>query len=321
VRCFERTGRAELYLCESRPEPRERVTAAYSVRGAWPSLEQALGERRFDAAVVATPTPLHVPMALELARNGCHLLIEKPLSTSFEGVRELQAEVARRGLVAGVGYVYRAHPALRALREALLSGAYGDPVQVVVASGQHFPTYRPAYRDIFYADHAQGGGGLQDGITHDLNAVEWLVGPVERLVADVAHQVLPGVSVEDTVHLLTRHGRVRGSLTFNQYQAPNEVTFTVVCDGGTLRCELRPPRLRIMREPETPWEDRDTPVGDRDDLFVAQAGAFLDAVEGRGDVLCTIEEAARTLGATLAALHGAGTQPWLQPLWPGGETT
>jgi hypothetical protein len=142
---------------------------------------------------------------------------------------------------------------------------------------------------------------------------------VDRLVADVAHQVLPGVTVEDTVHLLTRHGRVRGSLTFNQYQAPNEVRFTVVCTGGTLRCDLRPPRLRIMREPETPWQDQDMPVPERDDLYVSQANALLDAVEGRGEVLCTIDEAAATLGVTLAALRGAGTQPWLEPLWPGDD--
>jgi hypothetical protein len=37
--------------------------------------------------------------------------------------------------------------------------------------------------------------------------------------------------------------------------------------------------------------------------------------------LCTIEEAARTLGVTLAALRGAEAQAWLKPLWPGGDAT
>ena len=321
VRCFQKTGRAQVYVCESHPAARERVAAAYAVRGAFADLDEALDGRHYDVAVVATPAPLHVPMARRLVAHRSHVLVEKPLSTRFDGIRELQAEVERQGVTAAVAYVYRAHPAVRALRDALRSGECGEPVEVVVTSGQHFPTYRPAYRDIYYADPAQGGGALQDGITHALNAVEWCVGPVDKLVADIAHQVLPGVTVEDTVHLLTRHGRLRGSLTFNQYQAPNETTFTIVCHDGTLRAELSPSRLRIMREPDTAWEDREAPVDERDDLYVFQANAFLDAIEGRSDVLCTIEEAARTLGVTLAALRGAEGQAWLEPMWPGGDAT
>ena len=87
-----------------------------------------------------------------------------------------------------------------------------------------------------------------------------------------------------------------------------------MCPDGTLRAELNPSRLRIMREPDTAWEDRETPVAERDDLYVSQAHAFLDAIEGRADVLCTIEEAAQTLGATLAALRGAEEQAWLRPI-------
>jgi len=319
LRCFARTG-ARVAVCEANEARAAEVAKRSGVDEVHTSFDEALASS-FDAVVVATPAPLHVPMARRLAVHGCHLLVEKPLSTSLDGVAELQAEVAARGLIAGVGYVYRAHPALRALRDALSSGEHGDPVQVVVASGQHFPTYRPAYREVFYADRAQGGGALQDGITHDLNAVEWLVGPADRVLADVSHQVLPGVEVEDTVHLLTRHGPVCGSLSFNQYQMPNEIAITVVCTGGTLRCDLRPPRLRVMSAPEAPWVDRELALRDRDELYERQAEAFLDAVEGRGEVLCTIDEAAHTLGVTLAVLRGVEAQPWLQPVRPGGGTT
>jgi hypothetical protein len=76
-----------------------------------------------------------------------------------------------------------------------------------------------------------------------------------------------------------------------------------------------------MRRPESPWEERETPLRERDDLYVLQAEAFLDAVAGRGPVLCTLEEAARTLGVTLAALRGLEGQTWLRPLWPPGEAT
>ena len=69
-----------------------------------------------------------------------------------------------------------------AMKAALDSGRFGRPVQLVAVCGQHFPTYRPAYREIYYRDRATGGGAIQDAITHVLNLGEWLIGPVDRLL-------------------------------------------------------------------------------------------------------------------------------------------
>src|SRR5205823_1887710 len=139
---------------------------------------------------------------------GLHVLIEKPLSTSLEGVDELRNLGTLRGVTVSVAYVYRAFRVLAALREAFTSRRFGTPRQIIAIGGQHFPTYRPAYREIYYADRKQGGGAVQDALTHVVNLGEWLVGPVNRVVADAAHLVLPGVEVEDTAHVLTRQGGV-----------------------------------------------------------------------------------------------------------------
>ena len=58
-----------------------------------------------------------------------------------------------------------------------------------------------------------------------------------RCFQATAHRVLEGVTVENTVHVLTRHGNVLGSYSLNQYQSPNESTITVICDRGTVRWE------------------------------------------------------------------------------------
>jgi len=163
----------------------------------------------------------------------------------------------------------------------VLSGRFGKPVEIVAVCGQHFPTYRPAYRETYYVDRATGGGAIQDALTHILNVGEWLVGPIERLVADAAHRVLAGVTVEDTVHVLTRHGDVLGSYSLNQHQAPNEVTMTVICERGTVRWETHAQRWRWMMHPDDLWHDEPHEPQPRDAMFVTQANRFLDAVEGR----------------------------------------
>lgn len=307
VRCFAATGRAAVSICEVNAELRWIVADRHSIAETFADLDAGLASRP-EVVVICTPAHRHVPMALAAVRAGAHVLIEKPLATGFDGVDELIRESCDRTV--GVAYVYRSHPALAAMREAIRSGRFGEPVQVVAQCGQQFPFYRPAYRTIYYNDRATGGGAVQDALTHIVNAAEWLVGPVDRLVADAGHQVLDGVTVEDTVHVLTRHGRVMGCFNLNQHQAPNETTLTVVCQRGTVRFEAHECRWRWAIEPGAPWTDEATPTLERDALFVRQAGAFLDAVEGTSAVACPLADARQTLAVNLAILRSAERGGW-----------
>jgi predicted dehydrogenase len=309
LRCFQTTGRAQVTLCELNPSLRQSIAERYQVT-AFSDLDAAMADRP-TAAVIATPAPLHIPMALKLAEAGVHLLIEKPLSTRLDDVDRLQQLVSERKVTVMVGYVYRSHPGLTAMRSALLSGRFGRPVQLASVCGQHFPTYRPAYRSNYYHDRKTGGGAIQDALTHLVNAGEWLVGPVTRLVADCAHQVLEGVTVEDTVNLLTRHGEsVLGSYCLNQHQAPNEVMLSVICERGTVRFEYHKNRWRWLTEPGGAWHDEPFGPSERDTIYIAQAQAFLNAVEGRGPVTCTLAEGVQTLRVNLAALASADGAGW-----------
>jgi predicted dehydrogenase len=317
VRCFAATGRARVSICETNGSLMRTVADRYGLSGAFDSYDVALADAP-DAVVIATPAQLHVPMATSAARNGVHVLVEKPLSTRLDGVAELIDIVEQRRVTAALAYVHRSHPALASMRDAVRSGRFGEPVQLVALCGQHFPTYRPAYREIYYTDRRTGGGAVQDALTHIINAGEWLVGPIDRLAADIDHQVLEGVSVEDTAHVLARHGRVMGCYSLNQHQAPNETTITVVCTGGTARFEHHTSRWRWMTEPGGAWHDEQDQPLDRDTVFVRQAGAFLDAVEGRAEPLCNLRDGLQTLRVNLAILESAERQSWLPIPCDGG---
>ncbi len=308
LRCFLTTGRVEAVFVEVNPTLRQTIAERYGVPG-FASLEEALATHP-TLAVVAVPAHLHIEIATQLAERGLHLLIEKPLSTSTTGVERLQQIVRERNLTAGVAYVYRSHPLLTAMRAAIQEGRFGKPVELIAVSGQHFPTYRPAYRQIYYKDRATGGGAIQDALTHVMNAGEWLLGPVERLVADAAHQVLEGVTVEDTVHLLARHGGVMASYSLNQHQAPNEFTLTIICERGAIRWESHLNRLSSMMATGGEWhEDRITPL-ERDTLFVRQANQFLTAVEEGTAPACPLQDGLQTLRVNLAALASADGAGW-----------
>ena len=309
LRCFQSTERVRLSLCEIDHELRERISARYGISQSYAELEAALADPH-DAAVIATPADLHVSMAAQLAQAGVHLLIEKPLSTSLIGIESLAHEIGRRGLKVAVAYVFRHHPALRAMRDAIREGRFGRPVQLVAMCGQHFPTYRPAYRETYYRDRSTGGGAVQDVLTHTMNAAQWLVGPIDRLTADAAHQVLEGVEVEDTVHVLARHGDLLASYSLNQHQAPNESTITVVCEQGTCRFQLPNRSWSWMTQPDTPWQEERFDGLQRDDWFIAQASAFLDMIDGTAEPACSLDEAVQSLRVNLSVLASIEDGAW-----------
>jgi predicted dehydrogenase len=308
VRCFLKTGRAAVSICEVNPGLLDEVSQRYDIKYAYKDVNLALSDL-YDAAVIAVPANAHIDVANRLL-DSCDLLIEKPLSVTMDGVEDFAHAAESANRIVGVGYVYRAHPSLAAMRETIASGSLGKPLQLVAVCGQHFPTYRPAYCESYYTNRASGGGAIQDALTHVINAGEWLVGPVDRLVADAEHKRLDGVEVEDVAHLLARQGNVLASYSLNQFQAPNEVTITVVCEGGTARFELHNHRWRLMRAPEQSWEDEAITGIERDTMFIHQANSFLDAIDRRDGLLCDLEAGAQTLRVNLAAIKSVETKSW-----------
>lgn len=255
-----------------------------------------------DAVAICTPAPLHVPIALQALRQGRHTLIEKPLSHALENVDELLRVARESRARSAVAYVFHVYPILVAARDFIRRGGIGEVRQVTIASGQPFHRLRPAYARTYYRDRRSGGGAIQDALTHTVNWVESVIGPTDSVVCDCAHQVLPDVEVEDTVHIAARNGRALVSYALNQFQSPKENTIQFNAAAGSVRVEFQRHRWGALMEKDADWTWHENPVPDQDAHFVAQAHAFLDQIEGQPARLCTLEAAAQTLRFNLAAL-------------------
>jgi predicted dehydrogenase len=291
-----------MFACETNGELLQKIMQQYQVPG-FPDVAVALKAERFEGVVVCTPANTHLSVALQCYRQGAALLIEKPLSTGLADVEELRHEIARRNQFVRIAFVYHFLPGLKAIREVLRKGTLGRALQAAAVVGQHFPTFRPAYRQIYYTRHETGGGAIQDMLPHVVNAIEWLVGPSTRVYCEAGHQALEGVTVEDTASVAARNGDVLTTYSLNQFQAPNEATFLVHCERGSLKVELHEQRWGVYPHGAAGWEYQPAPVKERDDLFVAQANAFLDGMSGAETDLSTLDEAVQTLKFSLGALE------------------
>lgn len=304
LRCFLLTKRADVTICDTNSSLLANLKERYRVQ-TFTDWKAALMVGNFTAVVICTPAPLHIPMALHVLKQKTHVLIEKPLSHSLEQVPELLKSCESTDTVAAVAYVFHQFPFLAQAKAFLKSSPLGEIRQVCHSSGQPFHLKRPGYAQSYYRDHEMGGGAIQDALTHSVNWVESIVGPTESVLCDCAHQALPKVEVEDTVHISARNGSVMASYCLNQFQSPSASFLQINAIHGSVRIELHKQRWGVWAEGESNWTWRDAPVPDQDTHFQSQANAFLDKIEGKSANLCSIESAVHTLRFNLSALASA----------------
>lgn len=302
VRTFLATGRVGVIACDNRPAIREQMAATYQVE-AVADWVPVLQNPAVTGVVIATPAPSHVEIAIRCLDAGRHVLIEKPLSLDLKNIDQLVAARDRARRYAAVAYVLHFVPGLLAAREFLRAGSFGPIRHIAVNTGQHFPLFRPAYREIYYRDRAQGGGAIQDALTHMANAVEWVAGPTSRVFCDAEHQVLEGVTVEDTVTAMARNGTALVSYSLNQFQAANDTRWDFHAETGSVRVEHNAQRWGTLARGAADWTWHAAPIRERDQIYTAQAAAFLDGIAGKPNPLCTLEEGIQTLRFNLAALQ------------------
>ncbi|MBX3191367.1 MAG: Gfo/Idh/MocA family oxidoreductase [Labilithrix sp.] len=122
----------------------------------------------FDAAVIATPTATHHEVALQLIEMGKHLLVEKPIASTYAQGREVLAAAQQKGVKLAVGHVERFNPAVRKLREIIKEGFLGTPI--------HFSFTRVGgYPETLIT----GNNVILDLAVHDIDVLRSIVGPLK----------------------------------------------------------------------------------------------------------------------------------------------
>jgi len=128
-----------------------------------------------DAVIIANPTALHLQVAIPAANAGCHLLLEKPISHSMEGVDLLESALKQGGGNVLVGFQFRFHPGLIQAKRWLDDGQIGRPLSFRAVYGEYLPSMHPweDYRQSYSARQDLGGGVLLT-LCHPLDYARWL---------------------------------------------------------------------------------------------------------------------------------------------------
>ena len=166
-----------------------------------------------DAVLVLTPPATHAQIVVRSLEAGLHVLVEKPMALDVaEGARMVDAaRGANRRL--HVGFTRRFREPYRRLRQLLIEAG---PASVKSARFElSFSTADWAAHSGFAGDDHQGGGPLDDVLSHQVDLLDWLLGPAEAVRAEAGsgqtvHADLQIGSVN--LHCRASHGPYREHL-------------------------------------------------------------------------------------------------------------
>jgi predicted dehydrogenase len=272
-------------------------------------LDEALATRP-DVVLVTNPTGLHVDTALRAVRAGAHVFVEKPLGDSLDGVAELlsAAQTARRHVM--VGYNLRFHPGLARVKELVGAGAVGRIVSVRATVGEYLPGWHPAedYRQGYSARRDLGGGAVLT-LSHELDAVGWLLGAPAQVMGVAIHATSLEVDTDDVAEITLRYPRCLASVHMDYARRPPARSLEVVGEEGVLRWEYDEARLFRYAPATRQWrvEEGDRRF-DRNDMFLAELAHFASCIHGDLDrPLIDGTQGAAILAIALAALRSSDT--------------
>jgi len=284
--------------------PGEHVNDKYDIT-VFGDLHEALAQAP-DAVFICNPSSLHVPVAIEAARAGTAIFVEKPLSNTADGVEELVALVESRRLIGMVGYQMRFHPALLRAEALLRSGAIGKVIAVRAEVGEYLPGWHQ-YEDYrrMYAARSELGGGVILSQIHELDYIYWLFGMPRRLLAIGGQLSRLAIDVEDTASILMECQSGGSALPVHLHmdflQRPPSRMCEVLGDSGKILIDLLRPSMIAYGADGEVVESLDEPDFQRNTLFLDELRHFLACLEGRESSRVPIRDASRSLQMALAA--------------------
>lgn len=259
-----------------------------------------------DAVFICNPNSLHISVALQAAKAGAHLFIEKPVANSLSGVDELLHIVKAEGLVCYVGYNFRFHPALIRLKELLDANHFGKLLSVRSEIGEYLPNWH-RYEDYrsMYASRADLGGGVILSQIHEMDLIYWYFGMPESIYSLGGKLSHLEIDVEDTATSLMQYSDLQGgfsvSLHQDYLQRPSVRTFKIVGDRGIASVDLIMNQLQVYNSEGVLVEQSDGFDFKRNDMFLAQMKHFLACLAGQTTPLVNLWDGIQSLRLALAA--------------------
>ena len=292
-RLAEMEGACVVAVCDIQADRAQ--SAAEKHNAAAYTVHQALLERDdLDAVYLSLPVFVHGQPELDVIARGLPFFVEKPVAINMDIAHEIEAAVAKTGLITCVGYQLRYLGSTRITQQIL----QGRTINMVV--GKYWCSTGHGDPSAWLRQMNKSGGQLVEQATHTIDMMRYMGGEVETVYAMQANRFLKETDCPDanSVALQFASGAV-GSLTATWAYAgdwTNANILDLLYEGELLN--WNPSRVSVQEDGE--WTHKIEPSPTIDEVFV-EAVRSGDA----SPILSPYSDAVKTLAISLAANQSA----------------
>lgn len=213
-----------------------------------------LRSNEIDMVTIASPSGLHKEPAVEAARNGKHVLCEKPLDITLERIDEMIAAHAKAGTQLGGIFNYRFTTGVRVIKDAIDKGRFGTitHIAVDVPWWRSEEYYQSKWRGTWALD---GGGALMNQSIHMVDMLQYFGGTLDTLQAYTA-TLAHSIQTEDTATAIVRFkNKALGSIYGSTASFPGQPRkISITGDAGTVIMEDN--QIKVWQFCEETAEDK-----------------------------------------------------------------
>ena len=236
VEAISRIDGLELVAVSDPNQERAREIAEPLGIPCFASYEQMLDDVPSDIVSICTPSGLHPAQGVLAANSGRHVVTEKPMAISLKGADELVQACDRAKVHLFVVKQNRLNEPVKVLKRAVDEGRFGRlymaSCTVFWARPQEY--YEQAdWRGTWEFD----GGAFMNQASHYVDLIQWLMGPVESVMAKTA-TLARKIETEDTgVAILRFRSGALGviEVTMLTYPKNMEGSITLLGEKGTAK--------------------------------------------------------------------------------------
>ncbi len=209
-------------------------------------------EERIQVCSVLTPNFLHFPMAKKLLDNGFHVICEKPMTTTLEEAKLLEAAHKKSGTVFALTHTYTGYPMVRQMREMIKAGELGKIHKVDARYYQgwinpviHDPEQRSK---VWRLDPKKAGisSCIGDIGVHAFNMVEYTTGlEIKSILSDFNYLYDDNQMDVDGTVLIRMGKHVKGVIRSSQVATGEEngLAISIYGEKAALRWEQERPNF------------------------------------------------------------------------------
>ena len=199
-------------------DPRAEARAAFQAEfdaPAYASAEELCADPAVEVVYIASPHQWHVEQAILAARNGKHVLVEKPMALSLADCRAMTAAAEASGVRLIVGPSHSYDPPVARTADLIASGEHGKLRMITALNFTDF-LYRPRRPEEL--DSAKGGGVVFSQAAHQVDVVRRLAGAPVRSVRAQTGAWDPTRPTEGAYQaFLTFEGGASATLSYSGY--------------------------------------------------------------------------------------------------------